>query len=168
LGLARVTGEGRYLELALRLVDQVHHVLGRHRSDDGRVGWISGLGEGEGEAHPTRGGLRIGKKLPERRADQAFDDDLEWERDGQYFHYLTRWIHALSQTARATGSATFVAWGRELGKAAHDAFVSPAGGGRRRRLRWKMSIDLSRALVGSMGQHDPLDGYLTFMEVEAT
>src|SRR5687767_7396048 len=82
LGLAHLTGEGRYRELALRLVDGVHHVLGRHRPDDARAGWISGLGESEGEAHPTRAGLRIGKKLPERRADQAFHDDLEWERDG--------------------------------------------------------------------------------------
>jgi hypothetical protein len=167
LGLARATGDWRWLKLALRLVDGVHHALGRHRPDDGRAGWISGLGEKEGEAHPTRGGLRIGKKLPERRADQTFDDDLEWERDGQYFHYLTRWSHALSQTARATGAAIFVAWARELGRAAHDGFVSPTGDRRRHRLRWKMSIDLSRPLVGSTGQHDALDGYLAFLEAEA-
>ena len=43
LGLARATGDERYTELALRLVDQVHHVLGRHRADDARTGWISGL-----------------------------------------------------------------------------------------------------------------------------
>jgi hypothetical protein len=30
-GLGRVTGEPRYGELALQLVDQVHHVLGRSR-----------------------------------------------------------------------------------------------------------------------------------------
>ncbi len=63
---ARATGETRYDELALRSIDQVHHVLGRHRSDDARTGWISGLDEREGERHPTRGGLRIGKQLPER------------------------------------------------------------------------------------------------------
>ncbi len=38
LGLARLTGEQRYTELALRLVDQVHHTLGRHREDDPRTG----------------------------------------------------------------------------------------------------------------------------------
>ncbi|MEN8259441.1 MAG: hypothetical protein ABFS02_02445, partial [Pseudomonadota bacterium] len=65
LGLARVTGEKRYAEMTLRLVDRVHHTLGRHRGDDSRKGWISGLSEQEGEAHPTRGGLRIGKGLPE-------------------------------------------------------------------------------------------------------
>ena len=48
LQLARVTGEKRYTELALALVDQVHRVLGRHRPDAARSGWISGLGESEG------------------------------------------------------------------------------------------------------------------------
>jgi hypothetical protein len=67
LDLARLTGEGSYADLALRLVDRVHHVLGRHRADDARTGWISGLGEQEGASHPTRGGLRIGKVRPERR-----------------------------------------------------------------------------------------------------
>lgn len=36
LGLARMAGEERYNELALRLVDHVHHTLGRHRPDDPR------------------------------------------------------------------------------------------------------------------------------------
>src|SRR4051812_23824236 len=70
LGLARLTGRARYSELALELVSQVHHVLGRHHSDDSRTGWISGLGAREGELQPTRGGLRIGKKLPERASDE--------------------------------------------------------------------------------------------------
>src|SRR5438067_7223190 len=69
LGLARATGESRYGELALRLVDRVHYRLGSHRSDDERRGWISGLAPEEGVRHPTRGGLRIGKKLPERAPD---------------------------------------------------------------------------------------------------
>jgi hypothetical protein len=34
--------------------------------------------------------LRIGKQLAERRPGERFDERLEWERDGQYFHYLTR------------------------------------------------------------------------------
>ncbi|MBW2509318.1 MAG: hypothetical protein JRE81_11850, partial [Deltaproteobacteria bacterium] len=55
IALARDTGEPRYADLALRLIDQVHHVLGRHRSDDARTGWISGLDDQEAELHPTRG-----------------------------------------------------------------------------------------------------------------
>jgi len=33
---------------------------------------------------------------------------------------------------------------------------------------WKMSIDLSRPLVDSMGHHDPLDGFITYQQLEAT
>lgn len=136
--------------LARRLVDQVHHTLGRYRSDDARTGWLGDASE----AHPTRGGLRIGKKLPERREAEPFDEELEWDRDGQYFHYLTKWMHALHQ-------ANLDAWARELASAAHRAFVHDG------RMVWKMSTDLSRPLVSSMGQHDPLDGYLTYVEIEA-
>ena len=31
---------------------------------------------------------------------------------------------------------------------------------------WKMSIDLTRSLVPSMGQHDPLDGLVTYNELQ--
>ncbi|MBK7857835.1 MAG: hypothetical protein IPJ65_04250 [Archangiaceae bacterium] len=164
LGLAEATEEPRYLELAMRLVDQVHHVLGRHRPDDARRGWLSGLGDREGERHPTRGGLRIGKPRPERLADQALDDSLEWERDGQYFHYLTRWMHALDQLARFTGEPRFGTWAGELADAACAAFVDPGG----EHMVWKMSIDLTRPLVASMGQHDPLDGLITLSQLRAT
>ena len=112
LGIARTTAEERYTELALRLVDRAHHTLGKHRIDDRRTGWISGLGEKEGESHPTRGGLRIGKKLPERSAGEPFDEQLEWDRDGQYFHYLTKWMHALDQVARSTKQPRFNLWAR--------------------------------------------------------
>ena len=168
LGLAHATGEAHYAELAQKLVDRVHHSLGRRRSDDPRTGWISGLDAQQGEAHPTRGGLRIGKDLPERRPDEPFDAELEWERDGQYFHYLTKWMVALDQTTRSTGKAAFNAWGRELAETAHRAFVYPVDGGVRRRMYWKMSIDLSRPLVRSMGQHDALDGYVTCAQLRAT
>ena len=63
LGLYHQTGEETYLDLALQLVDQVHDTLGRHREDDSRTGWISGLDEEQGKKHPTRRGLRIGKRL---------------------------------------------------------------------------------------------------------
>jgi len=35
LELYRLTGLGEYMELALRLVDQVHTILGRHRDING-------------------------------------------------------------------------------------------------------------------------------------
>jgi hypothetical protein len=33
---------------------------------------------------------------------------------------------------------------------------------------WKMSIDLSRPLVSSMGHHDPLDAWVTYCRLQAT
>lgn len=167
LGLADVTGQSAYLNLARGLIDQVHRILGRHRADDRRKGWISGLADDEGERHPTAGGLRIGKALPERRVDEPMDERLEWDRDGQYFHYLTKWAHALDVCMRRTGDTHFGAWGRELLHTACDRFTvaSPGGG---LRMVWKMSIDLSRPLVSSMGHHDPLDGYIRCLELRAS
>lgn len=167
LALERRTGDGAHLALAKRLVDQVHSVLGRHRGDDGRSGWLSGLAEHEGEAHPTRGGLRIGKPLPERRADEPFDERLEWERDGQYFHYLARWMHALTCLGRETGEPAYLRWGSELALTAYRRFTFVPRPGAPRRMVWKLSIDLSRPLVGAMGQHDPLDGLVTALELRA-
>ena len=153
-------------ELARVLVDRVHHELGRHHAEDSRRGWISGATDAEGEAHPTRGGLRIGKPLLERAAGAPIDEELEWERDGQYFHYLTKWMHALAQLAHATREPRLELWARELAVAAHRRFVHPGRGGRR--MYWKLSVDLSRPQVASMGHHDPLDGYITMLELEAT
>ncbi len=78
LGLYHGRGDERYRELALRTVEQVHLILGRHREDDPRRGWLSGLSEEEGLRHPTIGGLRIGKRLPERRPGEPLDEALEW------------------------------------------------------------------------------------------
>lgn len=167
LGLARSSGEDLYRRRALELVDQVHRILGRHREDDPRPGWISGLDDDEGARHPTLGGLRIGKPLPEREPAEALNERLEWERDGQYFHYLTRWMHALHNTAGQTAEESYLTWGKELARVAHRAFTREEPGGRRRMV-WKMSVDLSRPLVDSSGQHDPLDGLITYLELQTT
>jgi hypothetical protein len=167
LELSSLTGEDVYRSHALQLVDQVHQVLGRHRDDDSRSGWISGLEEEEGRAHPTIGGLRIGKSLPERLPQEVSDRQLEWDQDGQYFHYLTKWIHALHVVSLKTGSKVYDQWACELAKTAHAAFVyQPASGGQKQ-MYWKMSIDLSRPLVAAMGHHDPLEGYITCLELQS-
>jgi hypothetical protein len=168
LGLYRETGHVGYRDQALRLVDEVHHVLGRHRKGDARQGWISGLGEDGGEGHPTAGGLRIGKKLGERGPDEPLDENREWDRDGQYFHYLTKWMHALNLVTRTTGEFKYNRWAMELARAAHRGFVYTVPGTEARRMFWKMSTDLSYPLVASMGHHDPLDGLITFIQLEAT
>ena len=168
LELFHQTNDEAWRDLALQLVDQVHQILGRHRNDDPRSGWISGLGEAEGELHPTRGGLRIGKRLNERSPGEPPDERLEWEQDGQYYHYLTKWMHALSRVSRVTGVPVYAGWAVELAQAAHAAFTYTPSRGGPKRMYWKMSIDLTRPLVPSMGQHDPLDGYVTSSELQAS
>ncbi|MBW2015099.1 MAG: hypothetical protein JRI69_15215 [Deltaproteobacteria bacterium] len=160
LELYQRTGDESWQNLVLRLVDQVHYILGRHREDDPRTGWISGHTEEQGRKHPTTGGLRIGKQMNERKPDDPYDDHLEWDRDGQYYHYLTKWMHALNRVSRSTGNPIFNLWAIELAKAAHDAGS--------KRMCWKMSIDLSYPLVSSMGHHDPLDGLITYNQIKAT
>jgi hypothetical protein len=76
-------------------------------------------------------------------------------------------MHALNRVSSVTGDLTYNTWAIELAKTVHARFVyaSPSGGPRR--MYWKMSIDLSRPLVLSMGHHDPLDGLVTYNELQA-
>jgi len=168
LGLYRKTERREFKDLALQLVDQVHNVLGRHRQDDERTGWISGLNEENGRLHPTKEGLRIGKQLKERRPSDPFNEHLEWDRDGQYYHYLTKWMHALNRVTKVTGDHTYSRWAIELAKAAHSKFVYAPSSNSQKRMYWKMSVDLSYPLVTSMGLHDPLDGLITYNQLQAT
>jgi hypothetical protein len=103
--------------------------------------------------------------MNERGPNELFDERLEWERDGQYYHYLTKWMHALERVGGITGDPKYCRWSVELAEAAHAGFtyVSPAGGAKR--MYWKMSIDLTYPLVPSMGLHDPLDGFVTYNEL---
>jgi hypothetical protein len=164
LGLFQRTHDELYRDLALRLVDQVHHILGRHRSDDSRTGWISGLSPDEGERHPTIGGLRIGKTFPERAVTEPYNEQREWDRDGQYYHYLTKWMHALNRVSRVSGDPVCLTRAIELARAAHAGFTHEAPAAKR--MYWKMSIDLTRPLISSMGQHDPLDGLVTCLDLQ--
>jgi hypothetical protein len=165
LTLYRQTGDEKYRVLALNLIDQVHAVLGRHREDDPRTGWISGLDEATGARHPTAGGLRIGKTLNERKPGEPYDERAEWEQDGQYFHYLTKWMHALERAGSVTAEPTYIRWAMELAKAAHTAFAHVTVTGGAKCMYWKMSIDLTYPLVLSMGLHDPLDAFVTYNEL---
>ena len=168
LGLYRQTGDEHYREIGLHLVSQVHFILGRHRDDDPRTGWISGLDELEGRLHPTRGGLRIGKGMRERRPGEPYDEQLEWDQDGQYYHYLTKWMHALNRASRVTADPTYNRLAVELAKTAHAKFTYEPSSGDQKRMYWKMSIDLSYPLVASMGHHDPLDGLITYLQLQPT
>jgi len=106
--------------------------------------------------------------LNERRPDDPYDEQLEWDRDGQYYHYLTKWMHALNRVSRVTGDSTYNRWAIELAKKAHSKFTYIPSSGGQKRMFWKMSIDLSYPLVTSMGHHDPLDGFITYLQLQAT
>jgi hypothetical protein len=168
LGLYRKSAKPFFIEQAVSLVEQVHHSLGKHRKDSKNEGWLSNLNDEQAQLHPTQGGLRIGKLLNERQIDDAHDQSLEWQQDGQYFHYLTKWMHALNCVSRDTGDSKYNLWAMELAKTSFDAFVYQSAPGMTKYMYWKMSVDLSRPLVTSMGQHDPLDGLLTFMQIQAS
>ena len=152
----------RYRVQCEQLIDQVHNVLGRLRPDDTRGGWLSGLDEAEGAAHPTSGGLRIGKPLPERGPHEPFDERLEWERDGQYFHYLTKWMDALVRAAILLHRPVYLRHAVELAKSVFPRFVLRTPSGEIVGLAWKMSTDLSRSQTVGSSAHDSLDGYVTF------
>jgi len=162
LDLFHKTGDTRFRNLATSLIAQAHEILGKHRKDDTskRSGWLSGLSAEQGAEHPTAIGLRIGKKLPERGKAELYDDDDEWDRDGQYYHYATKWMQALTNAAKTLNEPKYHAWAVEMAKGIHPHFV------RGQRMVWKMSVDLKSPQVPSMGHHDPLDGFLTYATLD--
>jgi len=106
--------------------------------------------------------------MNERMPGDPYDEQLEWDRDGQYYHYLTKWMYALNRVSMVTGDPTCSGWAIELAKTSHARFTYAPSIGFQKRMYWKMSIDLSHPLVASMGQHDPLDGFITYLQLQST
>ena len=148
ISLAKVTGNLQYLDQADSLIAAVHNSLGRQRggTHQPRLGTAT-------DDHPTLGGLRIGKPLPE--------GDSNFDCDGQYYHYLTKWAFALNRMGLATGEPRYNQWAVELISSVHPHFVQRNRAGEPPRMFWKMSIDLSRPAVPSEGHLDPFDGLVT-------
>lgn len=161
--LYSTTGEEKYRREAEDLIALVHEHLGKHHPADPRKGWISGFPAEEGQLHPTAGGLRIGKRNPERGKDEAYHPQKEWEQDGQYFHYNTKWITALIKAGKVTGEESYFVHALEL-LLASARFIYRKGSAYA--MYWKMDTELSRPLVSSMGAHDPLDGFLCAKQLE--
>jgi hypothetical protein len=156
--------EEHFRSLALHLIDSVHNSLGKFRPDDiqHRAGqWLDGSSE-----HPTAAGLRIGKPLNEKMQGEVYDNNTEWDKDGQYFHYLIKWMIALDIATRRTGDTKFMTWALELASIATERFVYNDLG--RPQMYWKMSIDLSRPQLPSQGATDPIDGYITISRLLST
>jgi hypothetical protein len=54
----------------------------------------------------------------------------------------------------------------ELAQKTHAAFSYRPSSGGPKRMYWKMNIDLTCPLVAAMGQHDPLDGLVTYSQLQ--
>lgn len=104
--------------------------------------------------------------MDERKPTETINPQQEWDRDGQYYHYLTKWIHALNNTTIVTGDIKYVKWALELAETIHSSFIYLPNNSTKKKMYWKMSINLKYPLVLSMGQHDPLDGFITYNEIK--
>ncbi|TMW59988.1 hypothetical protein Poli38472_000030 [Pythium oligandrum] len=133
----------KYLDQADHLIGAVHNDLGRSRQPP-----HARLGEATDD-RPTLGGLRIGKE--------------EEQDDGQYFHYLTKWMFALNRMSVARNDPVYNNWAVDLARVAHSKFVIRGLGGRPLRMIWKLSVDLQHATITSEGNLDPFDGLVTFL-----
>jgi hypothetical protein len=143
------TKDERYLTLAKRLVQRVHDILGRTRDGASRL-------PGASDENPLLGGLRIGK------IDEGGSDG-----DGQYFHYLTVWMFALNRITLVTREDWYNDQAISLARTVLPRFMTNMQSNRPR-MFWKMSMDLSRPLVMTEGNLDPIDGYVTYKQLQAT
>ncbi|KAK7908358.1 hypothetical protein PG985_015661 [Apiospora marii] len=150
VSLRHATGEERYLEAAARLVQAVHDTLGRTRDGSSQL-------PGASDAEPLKGGLRIGK------VDEAGPDG-----DGQYHHYLTLWMFALSCLAVASEDVRYNDLAIQLAKAIHPRFVVHKNGGiGELSMVWKISCDMGRPLSRSKGHLDDVTGYAVFERLDS-
>eukprot|EP00897_Mesotaenium_endlicherianum_P000453 jgi/Mesen1/10408/ME000081S09793 len=141
------TGDPLFLQQAEVLVEEVHNVLGRDREGKARLGSAT-------DSEPLKGGLRIGKPGEEHE-------------DGQYFHYLTKWMFALATLSTATANPRYNELAIQLARSTFPHFVRVNVQSGSKRLVWKVSIDMKCTLVPSEGNLDPFDGYITFRILRA-
>lgn len=143
LTLYHTTTSLTYLTLAKSLVHSVHNILGRTRDGTSRL-------PGATDTQPLNGGLRIGKM-----------DEWGSDGDGMYHHYLTLWMFALNRLSIASSEMEWNDLAICLAKAIHPRFVITGTGGRKRMV-WKISMDMKRILVPSEGHLDAATGFVVF------
>ena len=130
----------RYLwtdAFGLVLLVSLHRKLGERRYLD-EAEWL--VGEVDRVLGRPRG-IRIGEAA---------------DRDGQYFHYLAKWLFALGRLGQFKPSyrERAIALVRDI----HRAFVIPGTG-----VLWKMKEDLSAPYPGyGLGALDAFDGYVVY------
>jgi len=86
----------------------------------------------------------------------------EPSRDGQYFHYLTKWLFALKQLSKV--KPEYHEQAVKLVKQIHQPFIVPGRG-----VIWKMKEDMTGPYPGyGYGGLDFYDGYVTYRLVDET
>lgn len=185
LSLARETGLPHFIERADAVIDDVHNTLGRDR----RGGLLAPAGP------LLSNGLRIGKGMYSERwcgvvthhpyffvlLPLSIADESGADCDGQYFHYLTKWMLALRQAVRGRRSlnpmklisysflqalarppssprrSALIDHALSLAKGVFPRFVVADVRSARPRMFWKLSVDLNTVLVPSEGNLDPFE-----------
>lgn len=142
LSLYGATGERKFLLQAEALAANVHADLGFFCGSTKRLSHLASA------TSPLLGGLRIGKP--------------QEHEDGQYFHYLTKWLFALYRLSQSTGKQEYITWAVDLATVAHRNFVIFDRDGLPTHMVWKRSVDLEEVLVSNEGNLDPFDGLVVF------
>jgi len=143
LSLFKQTNDLQFLEQAESLISDVHSTLGFERNLKQRLKLAS-------QENPCAAGLRIGKVA----------DEGEEDGDGQYWHYLTKWMFVLNRMSLVKRDSKFNDWAITMAKNVVPKFVSTQNP-EKPRMFWKLSIDLSHPVVLSEGNLDPFDGLVT-------
>lgn len=149
LTLYGLTSNTVFLDHAKTLIRAVHDTLGKTRDLSRRL-------RGASSSNPLGGGLRIGKKEAEGP-----------DADGQYHHYLVRWMFALNRLSILTNEKKWNDYAIACAQAIHPAFVYDVHQFRPK-MYWKMSVDLREPIHKSEGNLDPLDGLVVFKLLQNT
>jgi hypothetical protein len=88
-------------------------------------------------------------------------DEKGSDGDGMYHHYLTLWMFALNRLSIATNELEWNNMAVELAKTIHPKFFVLGPGGKKR-LVWKISMDMKHVLVPSEGHLDAATGFVVF------
>ena len=131
----------KFLGLANQLVDTVHDSLGKPRSALSQHAMQPDASSPSGYV-----GLRIGK------VHSRVVTDAGMSYDGQYWHYIDKWLLALIRLGRPQEAA-------RVAKCVFGHFYDATGGG----MRWKLSVDATAP--GPLQYQPPGDDTLTALIV---
>mgnify|MGYP000272676830 CR=1 FL=1 len=142
-----------YRAAAHRLIHVVHDCLGQPRSDtDKTMQMTKDMASPNGNV-----GLRIGK------AHHRQVTDAGMSYDGQYWHYIDKWLLALSRAGRVED-------GCRIGKSVFPYFfdAGPNGDGSQGGIRWKLSVDATPppSLQRAYASDDTLVALIVFSILE--